>query len=329
MAVLIGSARLGENGRITGGQAGDQTGKEVSTQNWYLHSKGWRAFRANDASKRKKIAYAMKAACANNRIGYDQNSRNSLYSLASKVGFDPAKVTAVCETDCSALVRVCCAYAGINVNDFITSNEANVLMASGAFTELSGDKYTTKSDYLATGDILVTKTKGHTVVVLSDGAKAEDNTEPKKYMLGDRTLKNGSEGDDVKELQAYLIQLGYDCGRWGADGEFGDATEIAVKAFQKDHKCEVDGIVGAETVKALNAAFGSSDGESTKARYVVIVGGNCYIRTAPNKSGDILGVAHAGDRFEYQGVNSADGWHLVIYKNQNAWVSGKYSKLED
>ena len=28
------------------------------------------------------------------------------------------------------------------------------------------------------------------------------------------------EGADVKELQTDLITLGFDCGKWGADGEF-------------------------------------------------------------------------------------------------------------
>lgn len=174
MAVTIGSARSDENGGIKNGKAGDQnSGKEVSTQNYYVHSRGWRVLRAKDAAKRKLIAQAMKVACANNKIGYDQNQRNTLYNLAAKVGFDPAKVTAACETDCSALVRVCCAYAGIKVGDFNTSTEAKVLLASGAFTELTDSKYTKKSDYLMAGDILVTKTKGHTVIVLTDGIKAE------------------------------------------------------------------------------------------------------------------------------------------------------------
>ena len=46
MAVKIGSARIDENGKAHGGAAGDQTGKEVSTQNWY--SRNWRVFRAKD-----------------------------------------------------------------------------------------------------------------------------------------------------------------------------------------------------------------------------------------------------------------------------------------
>ena len=40
MSVKIGSARIDENGHAHGGQSGDQTGKEVSTQAWYLSSKG-------------------------------------------------------------------------------------------------------------------------------------------------------------------------------------------------------------------------------------------------------------------------------------------------
>ena len=45
MAVIVGSARGDENWNASGGKAGDQTGKEVSTQSWYLDSRGWRVFR--------------------------------------------------------------------------------------------------------------------------------------------------------------------------------------------------------------------------------------------------------------------------------------------
>ena len=113
MAVKIGSARIDENGRAHGGQAGDQTGKEVSTQNWYLHSKGWRVFRAKNPSVAERIAQCMERACKNDKIGYDQYQRNTLYKVAEPLGFDTAKVTTACETDCSALVRVCIAFAGI------------------------------------------------------------------------------------------------------------------------------------------------------------------------------------------------------------------------
>ena len=63
MAVKVGSARIDENGRAHGGKAGDQTGKELSVQSWYRHSKGWRVLRCTDSAKAEKIAAAMEAAC--------------------------------------------------------------------------------------------------------------------------------------------------------------------------------------------------------------------------------------------------------------------------
>lgn len=41
MGLVVGSARIDENGKISGGALGDNNGREVSTQPYYLHSKGW------------------------------------------------------------------------------------------------------------------------------------------------------------------------------------------------------------------------------------------------------------------------------------------------
>lgn len=325
--VKIGSARSSFGNASPGDQNG---GKEVSTQNWYLHSKGWVMLRAKDPAVREKLAVAMERACANNDIGYSQPTRNTLYNDVKARGFDPAKTTKKVNTDCSALVRVCLAYAGIMVDDFVTSTQATRIMATNQFDKLADAKYTRNQDYLLRGDILVTKTKGHTVIVLTDGSKAE-NAPVTELVLGNRLLKNGMEGADVKELQSILIQLGYNCGRYGADGDFGDATEQAVREFQRDAGISVDGKVGVETVSALRRTTVENGGEeedSKTAKIVVIVGGNCYIRAAPNTTGEIMGVAKSGEKLVYQGVDSADGWHLVIYNNKNAWVSGKYSRLE-
>lgn len=171
MSVLIGSARGNEFGKANGGKPGDQTLKEVSTQNWYLHSKGWIVIRAKDPEVRKKIAKAMKRACSNDNIGYCQDHRFSLLTVCSIYDYDPGMVSKKVECDCSALVRVCCLYAGIKAQNFTTWNEVSVLRSTGAFDILTDDKYCKSSDYLKTGDILVTKTTGHTVVVLSDGSK--------------------------------------------------------------------------------------------------------------------------------------------------------------
>ena len=98
--VRVGSARIDERGKAYGGRAGDQTGRELSTQKWYLHKKGWRVFRAKSRDAALKIAADMEAACGNSHIGYDQWQRNTLYKAAEPLGFDCSKVKTDCETDC-------------------------------------------------------------------------------------------------------------------------------------------------------------------------------------------------------------------------------------
>ena len=65
-------------------------------------------------------------------------------------------------------------------------------------------------------------------------------------------LKNGDKGDAVQSLQQSLITLGYLTGK--ADGSFGDATEAALRAFQKASGLKQDGEAGAKTLEALSRA---------------------------------------------------------------------------
>ena len=174
--VMFGSARIDENGNAHGGKAGDQkNGFEVSTQEWYLHKKGWRVFRCKDPEKAEAVAKTMEWACESDMIGYDQYARNTLYNELKLYAFEKYYLSKNVETDCSALVRVCLAFAGIDVPaDFYTGSMAKQMLATGEIVELTGSKYTDQPDYLGRGDILVTKTKGHTVVVLNDGEKREE-----------------------------------------------------------------------------------------------------------------------------------------------------------
>ena len=68
------------------------------------------------------------------------------------------------------------------------------------------------------------------------------------------TLRRGDSGEYVTLMQTELIAKGYDCGSSGADGKFGKGTESAVRQFQADHGLTVDGICGAQTWNALDAA---------------------------------------------------------------------------
>lgn len=64
----------------------------------------------------------------------------------------------------------------------------------------------------------------------------------------------GMSGSVVQSVQYMLMDTGYLSD--GADGDFGPATETAVKQFQADHGLEVDGIVGSQTMAALSEASG-------------------------------------------------------------------------
>lgn len=185
MAVIIGSARHDEHGNCySGGKAGDQTGQEVSTQKFYNHSKGWNVLRAKDADVAARLAEAMQIACGNDNIGYDQSERYGII----KYGIDTEVKT---ECDCSSLVRACIIYAsGKDVGDFNTSNERTVILKSGLFDDMGSYH---AGFVLRNGDILVTRIKGHTVIVVSGAKKSKGKYYP-KY--------TGNSGSIVEALKA-------------------------------------------------------------------------------------------------------------------------------
>lgn len=171
MTVKIGHAHSDENSKATGGKAGDQTGKEVLIQNWYLREKGWSVvFRAKDNATAEKIAKAVEQACTNDNIGYDQRQRTTLYKCAESYNWNLSKITEKCECDCSSLVAVCVNAAGIPVSkDMYTGNQRTVLQGTDKFEVLTAKKYLTRPDYLKRGDILLGP--GHTAIVLSNNER--------------------------------------------------------------------------------------------------------------------------------------------------------------
>ncbi|HXE46485.1 MAG TPA: peptidoglycan-binding protein [Conexibacter sp.] len=79
--------------------------------------------------------------------------------------------------------------------------------------------------------------------------------------MGDRVLKKGLQGHDVRVLQDYLSRAGYPT---PIAGVFGPETLANVKRFQKAHGLKADGVVGPSTVTALRS-MGDSAGDSSPA----------------------------------------------------------------
>lgn len=224
-------------------------------------------------------------------------------------------------------MRVCLAYAGIMTDNFLTTDEAEKILATGYFVELKDGKYTDNSDHLRRGDILVTRTKGHTAVVLSSGDKA--SASEIELRLGDRLLKKGMSGSDVRELQQNMLKLGYVLPKYGADGEYGTETVEAVKSFQKKSGLEADGIYGSNTHKSLLAALESLKEPKSVLTTVVILSaedGSVNVRAGNGTQYAILRSVKAGDAFNYV-ATAVNGWNAVEIDGQVGWVSDKYSKV--
>lgn len=243
--VIIGSARHDERGKYSGGKAGDQTQKiengydmtgEVSTQAFYNHSKGWVILRAKDKNLASGLAFCMAIACVNKNIGYSQSDRGGVI----KYGILTEKP---CNADCSTLVRACIKQCGYDVPNFTTANEVKVLTESGLFEKVEFSSVSGLYD----GDVLVTKTKGHTAIVVA-GALSRSVVEKNPYKEPTNTVRKGSKGESVKWIQWALNKHGANL---TIDGDFGNKTYLAVKAFQNAHGLTVDGIVGVQTRVAL------------------------------------------------------------------------------
>lgn len=171
MSIVIGSARHDENGKYTGGRAGDSLQKsntndtvgEVSLQAMYNHSKGWYVLRPKSKAIAVQIANSMYLAVHNKNIGYSQSCQRRTP--------DNIESTVPINVDCSKLVRDVIFFAsGKDVGNFSTADEKKVLEKSGLFEKAF--KYTNQTKTpIYNGDVLVTCTKGHTVVVVSGSAR--------------------------------------------------------------------------------------------------------------------------------------------------------------
>lgn len=268
---MISNCGHDENGRYSGGKAGDQTGTEWRIIPWY--NRPWNCvLRHPDANIRQAIADMATKAANNNKIGYDQSQRYTYWQQLKSVGYDPSKITVACETDCSDGVISNVKAVGYklninslkNINATYTGNMRQGFKNAG-FQVLTDSKYLTSDNYLLPGDILLNDahhtatnlTKGSKVSTTSSSTNTSSSTSKKMVSACKVTLYQLGKGDkhaQVKTVQRLLNSLNYkgkNKKSLTVDGDFGDNTAYAVKAFQKANKLTIDGIVGANTWKAL------------------------------------------------------------------------------
>lgn len=283
MSIYLAQASIDENGRIAGGQAGNQNGKELNTTTFYSSSsRPWLfILRALDSRVRAEVAKQAKAGVANPYIGYDQNERNTLLTAAKKANWQLSNITTPCECDCSSFGAVCIIAAVYNILGTDAGNEVYSSMYAGGNLPATMNmkqkgqncsKYIqvitfTGSGSLVNGDVLTRD--GHTVVVV-DGAVASSSLAAGTTTVASNSYPcKGWTGEAVRKLQQALVDKGYSVGSSGVDGDFGKDTHAAVIKFQADNGLEQDGIVGPLTQAKLYGSVSSNTSSSNMPTYTV------------------------------------------------------------
>ena len=147
----------------------------------------------------------------------------------------------------------------------------------------------------------------------------------REYALGERLLKRGMSGDDIKRLQELLSEMEFAAG--AADGVFGAQTEAAVKALQKYGELTVDGIYGPKTHAELmaliaEAADEEDDTPAEVGRIRVSAPGRWNIRKGPGTGYGILTVVGQGAELAHIST-AANGWLCVETAGGPGWISPK------
>ncbi len=166
MSIRIGHASIDENGKVSGGKAGDSTKKEVCVRQWY--SKPWQYYlECTDKRIAEIAATYMEQICNNDNVGYDQSERLTLYNQLKKHK-DVSKLTP-CECDCSSLVACCYIMAGLNISPACTTrNLRNVLLSTGKFTPYIDPQHIITDKNAKRGGIFL-KEGSHVAMALDNG----------------------------------------------------------------------------------------------------------------------------------------------------------------
>lgn len=205
---MISNSGHDENGRYSGGKAGDQTGKEWALINWY--NRPWTCvLRHPDAKVREKLASLSEKAAKNDKIGYDQGQRGTYWTQLKAAGYDPAKITVACEADCSAGVTANVKAVGYLLgigklkNVSITSTHyMRKLLKTAGFEVLTESKYLTSDKYLLRGDILLNDGH-HTAVNCTNGSKVSASSADGSKTEGTQASSGKASGVKVESAKSF------------------------------------------------------------------------------------------------------------------------------
>lgn len=149
------------------------------------------------------------------------------------------------------------------------------------------------------------------------GGTSANNSNTSNINADGSILCRGDKGAAVKALQEKLIKLGYSCGKYGADGDFGVGTESAVRKFQSDHSLGVDGMVGYQTMSAINKAI---DSLTVNSKNVKVTANLLNVRAGAGTNYQIVSTVRKDTILEL--IDEKDGWGKI--SKPEGWICLDY-----
>lgn len=150
-----------ENGRYSGGIAGDQTGQEWRIMNWY--NQDWQCILRHPNPKvRELLAQLAIEAAQNDHIGYDQSQNRTYWDALRKSGYYPKNIGIDCEADCSNGIVANTKAVGYLLDlpalqqiDVYSTTAMRAAYSNAGFQILTDPQYLIGFDYLVPGDIIL------------------------------------------------------------------------------------------------------------------------------------------------------------------------------
>jgi hypothetical protein len=262
-------------GYVWGGSGGLWTASDQKTKVNYMVNKYGTSWKKN--SEAKDDNYYMTAMYGEKWIGHHVADCSGLFRWAMN------QFKIYISHGSNAIWKSYCSAKG-NLSGGKRTDGKTLLPGTAVFTDHNGDK-THIGLYIGGGKVIeasgvqagvcmsnVSASKWKCWGELKNVSYEHDDSGFPDQSVWRPTIRRGSKGEDVKYVQTILYKLGYNLGSYGIDGDFGRATEAAVKEFQRDHGLNADGVVGPLTYEALEKAADQIEPSKDKTYTVCIHG---------------------------------------------------------
>lgn len=181
MSIKIVHAKMDENGRTDGPIVGDQTGKEIFSERFYLNDSKYLLI-CRDRSIAARALQFMIQIAEDDAYGYSQGSKARWSGYKSIVANGLRVEGGSGSFDCASIIITAYILAGLKIKpEGYTGSMLSTFKATGMFDIYEGAPYTTSDEYAQAGCLYLrpkTSTRGgHVFMAMQDGSGELSATE--------------------------------------------------------------------------------------------------------------------------------------------------------